>query len=135
MVTQQKPEELAASTTGIVLLTLASAQFLMTLDTSVMNVSIATVAKDVGTTVTGIQTAITVYTLVMAAFMITGGKIGKIIGRKRAFTIGSIIYGCGSLTTALSPSLPVLLFGWSLLDGPGAALILPAIVALVATHC
>ena len=74
--------------TGIVLLTLASAQFLMTLDTSVMNVSIATVAKDVGTTVTGIQTAITLYTLVMAAFMITGGKIGQIIGRKRAFTIG-----------------------------------------------
>jgi len=60
----------------IVLLTLASAQFLMTLDSSVMNVSIATVAKDVGTTVTGIQLAITLYTLVMAAFMITGGKLG-----------------------------------------------------------
>ena len=61
---------------GTVLLTLATAQFLMTLDSSVMNVSIATVAKDVGTTVTGIQTAITFYTLVMAAFMITGGKLG-----------------------------------------------------------
>jgi MFS family permease len=104
----------------------------MTLDTSVMNVSIATVAKDVGTTVTGIQTAITMYTLVMAAFMITGGKIGQIIGRKRAFAIGSAIYGSGSLTTALSPSLPVLLIGWSLLEGLGAVLILPAIVALVA---
>src|SRR5262245_4000869 len=119
---------------SVVLLTLASAQFLMTLDTSVMNVSIATVAKDVGTTVTGIQTAITMYTLVMAAFMITGGKIGQIIGRKRAFAIGSVIYGCGSLTTALSPSLPVLLVGWSLLEGLGAVLILPAIVALVATN-
>jgi MFS family permease len=106
----------------------------MTLDTSVMNVSIATVAKDVGTTVTGIQTAITMYTLVMAAFMITGGKIGQIIGRKRAFTIGSVIYGCGSFTTAIAPSLPVLLFGWSLLEGLGAVLILPAIVALVATN-
>ena len=116
------------------LLTLASAQFLMTLDTSVMNVSIATVAKDVGTTVTGIQTAITMYTLVMAAFMITGGKIGQIIGRKRAFTIGSVIYGCGSFTTAIAPSLPVLLFGWSLLEGLGAVLILPAIVALVANN-
>ena len=116
------------------LLTLASAQFLMTLDTSVMNVSIATVAKDVGTTVTGIQTAITMYTLVMAAFMITGGKIGQIIGRKRAFAIGSVIYGCGSLTTALAPSLPVLLLGWSLLEGLGAVLILPAIVALVASN-
>ena len=80
---------------SIVLLTLASAQFLMTLDSSVMNVSIATVAKDVGTTVTGIQLAITLYTLVMAAFMITGGKIGQILGRKRAFMIGCVIYGCG----------------------------------------
>jgi MFS family permease len=124
----------ATSAASVVLLTLASAQFLMTLDTSVMNVSIATVAKDVGTTVTGIQTAITMYTLVMAAFMITGGKIGQIIGRKRAFTIGAIIYGCGSFTTAISPSLPVLLFGWSLLEGLGAVLILPAIVALVANN-
>ena len=124
----------AGGAASVVLFTLAAAQFLMTLDTSVMNVSIATVAKDVGTTVTGIQTAITMYTLVMAAFMITGGKIGQIIGRKRAFAIGSIIYGCGSLTTAISPSLPVLLFGWSLLEGLGAVLILPAIVALVANN-
>ena len=65
----------------------------MTLDSSVMNVSIATVAEDVGTTVTGIQTAITLYTLVMASLMITGGKIGQILGRKRAFAIGCVIYG------------------------------------------
>jgi MFS family permease len=127
-------ESAGASAASTVLITLASAQFLMTLDTSVMNVSIATVAADVGTTVTGIQTAITMYTLVMAAFMITGGKIGQIVGRKRAFTIGAIIYGCGSFTTAISPSLPVLLFGWSLLEGLGAVLILPAIVALVASN-
>ena len=106
----------------------------MTLDSSVMNVSIATVAKDVGTTVTGIQGAITAYTLVMAALMITGAKIGAMIGRKRAFAIGCVIYGCGSFTTALAPSLPVLLFGWSFLEGVGAALILPAIVALVASN-
>ena len=122
----------AAKGATLVLMTLATGQFLMTLDTSVMNVSIATVAKDVGTTVTGIQGAITAYTLVMAALMITGAKIGAMIGRKRAFAIGCIIYGCGSLTTSLSPSLPVLLFGWSFLEGVGAALILPSIVALVA---
>jgi EmrB/QacA subfamily drug resistance transporter len=126
------PQSAAAAGTTLVLFTLASGQFLMTLDSSVMNVSIATVAEDVGTTVTGIQGAITAYTLVMAAFMITGAKIGAIIGRKRAFAIGCVIYGCGSFTTAISPSLPVLLFGWSLLEGLGAALILPAIVALVA---
>ncbi|GAA1229857.1 MFS transporter [Kitasatospora nipponensis] len=115
-----------------VLLTLATGQFLMTLDSSVMNVSIATVAEDVGTTVTGIQGAITAYTLVMAMFMIPGGKIGAIVGRRRAFMIGCAIYGCGSLTTALAPNLPVLLLGWAFLEGLGAALILPAIVALVA---
>jgi MFS family permease len=116
------------------MVTLTSAQFLMTLDSSVMNVSIATVAKDVGTTVTGIQTAITFYTLVMASLMITGGKLGQILGRKRAFMIGSMIYGCGSLITAIAPNLAVLLLGWSVLEGVGAALIMPAIVALVAAN-
>ena len=124
----------ATSGAGVVLLTLASGQFLMTLDSSVMNVSMATVAKDVGTTVTGIQAAITFYTLVMAALMITGGKVGQILGRKRAFAIGCVIYGCGSFTTAIAPNLAVLVIGWSVLEGIGAALILPAIVALVASN-
>ena len=132
MTTAETASKAGASGAMVVLLTLASGQFLMTLDSSVMNVSIATVAKDVGTTVTGIQGAITAYTLVMAALMITGAKVGAMIGRKRAFAIGCVIYGCGSLTTALAPNLYVLLLGWSLLEGIGAALILPAIVALVA---
>jgi MFS family permease len=127
-------ERKASAAAGLVLMTLCAGQFLMMLDSSVMNVSIATVAKDVGTTVTGIQTAITLYTLVMAAFMITGGKIGQIIGRKRAFAIGCVIYGAGSFTTALASSLTVLLIGWSCLEGLGAALILPSIVALVASN-
>jgi MFS family permease len=118
----------------IVLLTLAAGQFLMTLDSSVMNVSIATVAEDVDTTVTGIQTAITLYTLVMASLMITGGKIGQILGRKRAFAIGCAVYGTGSFVTAIAPNLGVLILGWSFLEGIGAALILPAIVALVASN-
>ena len=124
----------AAGGAGLVLLTLASGQFLMTLDSSVMNVSIATVASDLNTTVSGIQSAITLYTLVMATLMITGGKIGANIGRRRAFSIGCIIYGIGSLTTALAPNLGILLLGWSLLEGIGAALIMPAIVALVAIN-
>jgi EmrB/QacA subfamily drug resistance transporter len=121
-----------AASAGFVLMVLATGQFIMALDSSVMNVSIATVAQDVGTTVTGIQTAITLYTLVMACLMIPGGKIGSIIGRRRAFSIGCVIYAAGSLTTALAPSLPVLILGWSFLEGIGAALIMPAIVALVA---
>ncbi|CAM5742926.1 putative transport protein HsrA [Streptomyces alboniger] len=122
----------SSATARIVLTTLAAGQFLMALDSSVMNVSIATVAEDVDSTVTGIQGAITAYTLVMAMFMIPGGKIGALIGRRRAFMIGCCVYGCGSLVTALAPNLPVLLLGWAFLEGIGAALILPAIVALVA---
>jgi MFS family permease len=124
----------AAGATGVVLLTLAAGQFVMALDTTVMNTAIATVAKDLDTTVTGIQTAITMYTLVMASLMITGGKVGEILGRKRAFTIGCVVYACGSLTTALSPNLTVLMIGWSGLEGLGAVLIMPAIVALVASN-
>lgn len=117
---------------GVVLLTLCAGQFLMALDSSVMNVSIATVAEDLDTTITGIQSAIVLYTLVMAMLMVTGGKIGSMIGRKRAFMLGLVIYCSGSLTTALAPNLTVLLLGWSVLEGIGAALIMPAIVALVA---
>lgn len=131
MAVSEQTEKAAA---GVVLTTLCAAQFLMTLDSSVMNVSIATVAKDVGTTVTGIQTAITFYTLVMASLMITGGKIGQIHGRKRVFSIGAVIYGVGSFITAIAPNLTVLMLGWSVLEGIGAALILPAIVALVAAN-
>jgi MFS family permease len=127
-------ERKAATGAGLILLTLCTGQFLMMLDSSVMNVSMATVADDLGTSITGIQTAITLYTLVMAAFMITGGKIGQIVGRSRAFAIGCVIYGAGSLVTALAPSLPVLLIGWSGLEGLGAALIMPSIVALVASN-
>jgi len=90
MSTAESSKTAISSGSGIVLLTLASGQFLMTLDSSVMNVSIAQVAKDVGTTVTGIQTAITLYTLVMATLMITGGKVGSMIGRRRAFAIGCV---------------------------------------------
>ncbi len=123
----------AAGASGV-LLVLAAAQFLMVLDTSVMNVSIATVAADVNTTISGIQSAITLFTLTMATLMLTGGKIGSIIGRRRAFAIGLVIYGIGSFITSIAPSLPVLYLGWSILEGIGSALILPAIVALVAAN-
>jgi MFS family permease len=133
-VTQSRGDLKATPKAGFVLLVLASAQFLMTLDSSVMNVSIQYVAKDLHTTVTGIQTAITLYTLVMASFMITGGKIGARLGRRRTLAIGLIVYGAGSAVTAAAPNLVFLLLGWSVLEGLGAALILPAIVALVAVN-
>lgn len=111
---------------------LAAAQFIMVLDTTVMNVSITQVAEDLNTTIVGLQTAITMYTLVMAAFMLLGGKLGDRWGAKRAFWIGLLVYGLGSLTTALSPTLGVLLVGWSFIEGFGAVLVIPAIAALTA---
>src|SRR5215210_2721528 len=114
------------------LMMLASGQVVMVLDTSVMNVAISQIVEDLDTTIQGVQTAITMYTLVMAAFMLLGAKLGDILGRNRAFAIGLAIYGAGSLTTALSPNLPVLLVGWSGIEGFGAVLVIPAIAALTA---
>src|SRR5512139_15589 len=113
---------------------LAAAQFVMVLDSSVMNVSISQIVEDLDTTVGGVQLAITLYTLVMAAFMLVGAKLGDIWGRDRAFAIGLAVYGLGSLTTSLSPNLTVLLFGWSLVEGLGAVLVIPAIAALIAAN-
>src|SRR5215211_4351232 len=114
------------------ILILAAAQFVMVLDSSVMNVSISQIVADLDTTIQGVQLAITAYTLVMAAFMLTGAKLGDIWGRDRTFAIGLAIYGLGSLTTAVSPNLGVLLVGWSLIEGLGAALVITAIVSLIA---
>src|SRR5215208_5366570 len=117
---------------GLPIVFLAGAQFVMVLDSSVMNVSISQIVADLDTTIQGVQLAITAYTLVMAAFMLAGAKLGDILGRDRAFAIGLAIYGLGSFTTAVSPSLGVLLVGWSLIEGLGAALVMPAIVSLIA---
>jgi EmrB/QacA subfamily drug resistance transporter len=117
---------------GLPIAIFASAQFVMVLDSSVMNVSISQIVADLDTTIQGVQLAITAYTLVMATLMLAGAKLGDIIGRDRTFALGLAIYGLGSLTTALSPNLTVLLLGWSLVEGLGAALVLPAIVSLIA---
>jgi MFS family permease len=113
---------------------LGVAQFVMVLDSSVMNVSISQIVEDLDTTVQGVQLAITLYTLVMAAFMLVGAKIGDIWGRDRAFAVGLAVYGVGSMTTALSPDLAVLLIGWSIVEGLGAILVVPAIAALIAAN-
>ncbi len=116
------------------ILILGAAQFVMVLDTTVMNVSISEVVDDLDTTVSAVQLAITAYALVMAAFMLTGAKLGDMFGRRRIFSIGLAIYGTGSLITALSPNLGVLLFGWSFTEGIGAVMVIPAIASLTAAN-
>jgi MFS family permease len=117
-----------------VLSVLGAAQFLMVLDQAVMNVAISQLVEDFETTVTTIQIVIAFYALVMASLMLTGGKLGDLLGRRRAFAIGLCIYGTGSALTAASWNVPSLMFGWSVLEGVGAALVLPAMVALVASN-
>jgi MFS family permease len=114
------------------LMVLGTAQFLMVLDTSVMNVSISQLVEDFDTEVTAIQAVITLYALVMAAFMATGGRLGDILGRRRMFIVGLMVYGLGSALTAVAPTLWVLTLGWSVIEGLGAAMVLPAMAALVA---
>lgn len=116
-----------------ILAVLATAQFLMVLDQAVMNVAISQLVEDFDTTVTTIQMVIAFYALVMAGLMLTGGKLGDIWGRRRAFIVGMCIYGVGSGLTAASWDVPSLMLGWSVLEGIGAALVIPALVALVAT--
>jgi MFS family permease len=110
---------------------LGTAQFLMVLDSAVMNVSISQLVEDFETDITTIQRVITLYTLVMASFMIVGSKLGDMWGRRRSFTIGLVVYAVGSALTALAPTVWVLTLGWSVIEGLGAALVLPALAALV----
>jgi MFS family permease len=113
------------------LIPLAAAQFLASYDTSSMNVAISSIVSDLGTTVTGVQTAISLFTLTMAALMIPGSKLTDIWGRRRCFRLGLAVYATGAFITALSPSLGFMIFGWSLLEGIGSALMIPPIYIIV----
>jgi EmrB/QacA subfamily drug resistance transporter len=114
-----------------VVIALASAQFIMVLDSTVMNVSIQRVIEDLDTSVTTMQLAISTYTLTMASLMMLGGKVGDIIGRRRAFRIGLALFGLGAGITAAAPSMVVLIIGWSLIEAIGAALMIPAVASLI----
>ncbi|MEA2025042.1 MAG: MFS transporter [Actinomycetota bacterium] len=128
-------DELGKNTTSshgaAVLGVLSAAMFVYVIDTTVMNVSISALVEDLNTTVGQVQAAITLYTLTMASFMLTGGKLGDIWGSKRAFRIGLVIYGIGTTITAFAPTIGFVMFGWSILEGLGSALIVPAINTLV----
>ena len=112
------------------LLPLVLAQFICSYAASNMNVAITDIATDLGTTVSGVQLAITVFTLTMAALMIPGSKLSDIYGRKFCFTIGLAVYGAGALIAAVAPGLGVLVVGYSLLEGIGTALLIPPVYIL-----
>ena len=113
-----------------ILVPLALAQFICSFAGSNMNVMITDISEDLDTTVQGVQIAITVFLLVMAALMIPGGKLTDRWGRKRCFTIGLVIYGIGALMSAVSPGLGVLILGNSIFEGVGTALLIPPVYIL-----
>ena len=115
----------AAPSSGSILLPLFLAQFICSYAASNMKVAISSIAKDLGTTVSGIQLTITLFTLTMAALMIPGSKLTDIWGRKFCFVLGLIVYGLGALIAAFAQGLGLLTFGYSLLEGVGTALLIP----------
>jgi MFS family permease len=121
----------AAASARAMILPLALAQFIASYAATNMSVAISAIAKDLGTTVAGVQTAITLFTLTMAALMIPGSKLTDLWGRTRCFTLGLVVYGIGGLLAALSQGLPLLIVGYSLLEGVGSALMIPPIYILV----
>src|SRR5512132_2244272 len=110
---------------------LAAAMFVLVGDTSLMNVSIAKVVEDLGTTVSGVQGAIALEALVSAAFILIGSKVGDLIGRKRAFVLGLLGYGIGAFAMAFSQSLTAIIVFWAIIGGLGASLLLPAMQSLI----
>jgi EmrB/QacA subfamily drug resistance transporter len=116
---------------GRLALLLAAAMFVLVVDTSLMNVSISSVVHDLGTTVSGVQSAIALEALVSAAFILISSKVGDIIGRKRAYVLGLLGYAAGALAMVLAQDLRAVIVFWSILGGLGASLLLPSMQSLI----
>src|SRR6187401_2876146 len=112
-------------------LLLAMAMFVLVVDTSVMNVSIASVVHDLHTTVSGVQSAIALEALVSAAFILISSKVGDLIGRKKAYVLGLCGYACGALAMTLAQNLTAIIIFWAIFGGLGASLLLPAMQSLI----
>jgi MFS family permease len=113
------------------LIVLSMATFIIVIDTTIMNVSISALVEDLDTTVGGVQAAISIYALVMASFMLIGGKLGGIFGIKKTFVAGVGLFGVGTSIASFSQSLGMLIIGWSLIEGLGSALMMPNIQTLL----
>jgi predicted MFS family arabinose efflux permease len=123
------PKE-AAGTRRLAIL-LAMAMFVLVVDTSLMNVSISAVVRDLDTTVSGVQSAIALEALVSAAFILIGSKVGDLIGRKRAYVLGLLGYAVGAMAMALAQGLTAIIIFWAIVGGLGASLLLPAMQSLI----
>src|SRR4051812_19492784 len=112
-------------------LLLAMAMFVLVVDTSLMNVSISAVVRDLDTTASGVQSAIALEALVSAAFILIGGKVGDLIGRKRAYVLGLLGYAVGATAMTMAQNLTAVIVFWAMIGGIGASLLLPAMQSLI----
>ena len=112
-------------------LLLAMAMFVLVVDTSLMNVSISAVVRDLDTTVSSVQSAIALEALVSAAFILIGSKIGDLFGRKKAYIVGLLAYAVGALAMTLAQSVGAIVVFWAVIGGLGASLLLPAMQSLI----
>lgn len=113
------------------MLLLAAAMFVLVVDTSLMNVSISAVIRDLDTTAGGVQSAIALEALVSAAFILINSKVGDLIGRKRAYVLGLLAYATGALAMTVAQNLAGIIVFWALVGGLGASLLLPAMQSLI----
>jgi MFS family permease len=130
----EKASSKGASLLGSILLPLVLAQFVCSYAGSNMNVAVTSIANELGSSVHGVQIAITLFTLTMAALMIPGSKLTDIWGRKRTFRIGLIVYGLGALVSVLTPGMGILYFGYSIMQGVGSALLIPPVYILATVN-
>jgi MFS family permease len=131
MTTPAAPDAATPATGRRLAVLLAMAMFVLVVDTSLMNVSIASVVKDLGTTVSDVQSAIALEALVSAAFILIGSKVGDLFGRKRAFVLGLLCYAFGAVAMVLAQSLVAIIVCWAIIGGLGASMLLPAMQSLI----
>jgi MFS family permease len=116
------------------LVPIAMVMFIIALDTTMLNVAIPSIVEDLHTTTSAVQSAVALYSLVMAALMVGAGRLGDIVGSKKLYTIALVVFGAGTLTAAVAPNVAVLIFGWSFLEGIGAAALIPISIAMISLN-
>ncbi len=125
------PVEVSGSGDRGLMVLLSMAMFVLVVDTSLMNVSISAVVRDLDTTVSGVQSAIALEALVSAAFILISSKVGDLIGRKRAYVLGLLAYATGAIAMTVAQDLTTIIIFWAIVGGLGASLLLPAMQSLI----
>jgi MFS family permease len=116
------------------LIPIAMVMFIIALDTTMLNVAIPDIVEDLNTTTSAVQSAVALYSLVMAALMVGAGRLGDIVGSKKLYTVALVVFGAGTLTATVAPNVTVLIFGWSFLEGVGAAALIPLSIAMISVN-